>query len=738
VGEALFGTLRQSVRDARQLREADAYTRLTFGQTAKPTATGADAAPDFEHFLDDDEVPGYLAAREVYHRGVPTPAQIAVKIQLARMLDASPGLTRQIRYGTPVVIVAVSGRPTYDIVRDVWTEVLLPRGWSHIVASNLKRPQHLPATAIIFAQSPQRRDPDDADVVRRVIHAVQSAVPVLALTHQGARPLPDELVQVSTHSLTLPPLDGRAIDWTIRIVTGAKPPSRITPAQAARLTLDDLSLHVRHDKRAEDCLKGLNRAAERRTQVRRPRDLTLDELHGMGEAVAWARSTLVDLSECSRGRIPWHEVDHSIALEGPPGTGKNLFAKVFSEEAGLPLIHASLARWQSAGEGHLGHLLRAMRGDFEKARESDGCVMFFDEIDAFPNRDEVKHSHKDYVVEVVNGFLEQLDGFADRRGIIFLAASNNLARCDPAILRAGRFNRIIRIGLPTPGELERMFRIRLRGALDAEDLAPLAELALQFTGADVERAVRDARRRARHEDRELTLRDLELAIVGDAQELERRERWCACVHEAGHALMMSLLNGPGGVRAVVGRTSNVPGHTRRGGGTILFEVDFENVILEAMAGRAAEALVLGAPTAGAGGSSDSDLAAATRLAAGMCGAFGLAGPHPLVHIAPPEDAGDILRHRYMRVAVQQLLERLYDSALEILRPRMACLTLTAIVLHEAGRVSGRDVAEIARRTGAGEIASDGVRDWRELLRHSGEADVMRPTAENPGGDDEKT
>jgi RND family efflux transporter MFP subunit len=104
----------------------------------------------------------------------------------------------------------------------------------------------------------------------------------------------------------------------------------------------------------------------------------------------------------------------------------------------------------------------------------------------------------------------------------------------------------------------------------------------------------------------------------------------------------------------------------------------------------------------------------------------------------PNPGGRIRPGMLMRVAVQQLLERLYDSALEILRPRMACLTLTAIVLHEAGRVSGRDVAEIARRTGAGEIASDGVRDWRELLRHSGEADVMRPTAENPGGDDEKT
>jgi cell division protease FtsH len=88
-----------------------------------------------------------------------------------------------------------------------------------------------------------------------------------------------------------------------------------------------------------------------------------------------------------------------------------------------------------------------MKRDFDAARAKAPCVVFTDEIDSFADRSKIRHAHADYVIEVVNGFIAQLNGAAGREGLIFLAASNDLSRSDPAILRSGRLNRVLRIGL---------------------------------------------------------------------------------------------------------------------------------------------------------------------------------------------------------------------------------------------------------------------------------------------------
>jgi len=105
-------------------------------------------------------------------------------------------------------------------------------------------------------------------------------------------------------------------------------------------------------------------------------------------------------------------------------------------------------------------------------------VIFIDEIDSFPDRNGVTHSHRDYVIEVVNALLEQIDGIAGREGVIVIGASNDLRRCDPALLRAGRLNQIVKISLPHPDELEKMLRVRLGSDLRDVDLRDLSELAV--------------------------------------------------------------------------------------------------------------------------------------------------------------------------------------------------------------------------------------------------------------------
>src|SRR6185312_3905617 len=198
-------------------------------------------------------------------------------------------------------------------------------------------------------------------------------------------------------------------------VTGKRCRELLDEHSTARITPVDLIVAVRFDRTPAECIAELRRLAAEKLEHKSGRDISLDELHGMDEAVAWARSTIRDLEAWRRGEIPWSGLDPGACLVGPPGTGKTLFAECFSRAAGLPMVACSLAQWQGTDEGHLGHLLRAMKRDFDAARSSVPCLMFVDEIDSFANRSKLRHAHADYVVEVVNGFIAQCDGIAGRQ-----------------------------------------------------------------------------------------------------------------------------------------------------------------------------------------------------------------------------------------------------------------------------------------------------------------------------------
>ncbi len=630
---------------------------------------------------------------------VPAPGCIATRLLLARLVDDTPGLAEQIASASPIVVLQVRDKGAFSRLLGFWAEVLLPKDFAVIRGMTLAEAGHQDKAAVSFVKDTEPKPAQLSAILTQIQIAVQSSMPIIALAPQIEKSFPVELAEIATHILSLPPLDAQTVAWTIRMVTGQRGRQVLSPDVVARLTFDDLALHIRHDRAAEECIALLIDAAQAREEARKPRELTLAELHGMDEAVAWAQSTLRDIESFREGRLPWHEVDHGIVLEGPPGTGKTLFAGVFAAEADLPLLHCTLARWQGADEGHLGHLIRAMRKDFERARSIAPCVMFIDELDAFANRDEIQHKHKDYVVEVVNSFLEQLDGIAGREGIIFIAASNNLSRCDPAILRAGRLNRVIRIGLPSEDARERMFRVRLRNTLVDKDLSEIARLAEGFSGADVERAVKDAKRSARHAGRAITIEDLRHAVSGPVADVPATTRWHTAVHEAGHAIAMTLLSGPNTVRAFIRRKGLQNGQAGRKLGFIETRSDLERLLIELLAGRAAEEVIIGTPGPGAGGSSDSDLATATRIAAAMIGSLGLGGPHPLVYLTSAEDTQTILAKPDLRAAIQVELEAMYTIALDLLRRRKPAVLAVAHMLDEAGEIDGQAVHGLLRAGG---------------------------------------
>jgi cell division protease FtsH len=652
---------------------------------------------------DDDADPDDGAERNAE---APTPGRIAARLLLARLFDRNPSVMREFRAGAPVVIVDVPDLGLFDRVSHQWTDVLGLRDLLFVdigALSDRTRREDYGAVEAVTKEPLKRSNRGSAD--ERAFVAVQLALPVIAITPSAETHLSTVLLDAATHRLTLPPIDGSLIESVIRAVTGKKCRAPLPDHVVSQVGVRELLLAVRFDRTPAQCVEKLLQFVAAKTAKRGSRDLTLDELHGLDEAVAWAKSTKRDLDAWLRGEIGWDEIDAGVVLDGPPGTGKTTFAKVASAAMGLPLITATYAKWQAAG--HLGDFLREMKKDFDEARSKEpAAIMFIDELDSFPARDGSTH---DYVIACVNALIEQLDGLqgarigeasSGRQKVIFIAATNDVRRCDPAIVRAGRLNRIIHVRLPAPSDIEKMMRVRLRGDLADEPLQDLSLLAVGSTGADIERIVKDARRQARQERRPLSITDMRRAILGNCEDLSPEVLTRASFHEAGHIVLGVLHGGPADIHAVVAGSRRSAGFVvsknRHAAGTL---EDYRREMQGLLAGRAAEEIELGAAGDGSGGSEgSSDLAQATRIAAALVGSFGHAGPHPLLFLADRSRTRDIMGHPYLRAAAHQELAAAFDEAKRLLIERRAALRKVAAYLRERGRIDGHEVERILAET----------------------------------------
>ncbi|MGM4903323.1 ATP-binding protein [Tardiphaga sp. 866_E4_N2_1] len=460
-------------------------------------------------------------------------AELAARLMFARLFDQRPALLDDLRRRAPTIVIDIPSPDLFTAVADSWKTVLFDPKLLRKVAADGSRRRHRDDDALYLVARDPQKPAKLADQEHMGLVALSMGLPLIAISPSGNSHLPQCILRAATARIEMAPLDPTTIGRAIRIVTGRRSPRRLDALTAAGTSLSDLAIAVRFDREPEECLAELERLAAVKHATKDARDLTLAQLHGLGEAREWAEMAIADIKAWRAGEIGWNSVASAVALTGLPGTGKTTFAKVFAAEAGMNLITATLAKWQASGEAHLGHLLRAMRQDFQDARARSPCVLFIDEIDSFPDRASLTHSHKDYQIEVVNSLLELVDGIAGRDGVVLIGASNDLSRCDPALLRSGRFERIVDIGLPGQDDREKMLRVRLGRDLPDIDLEPLAELAIGMTGADIERVVNDARRFARRASRPMIEDDLRKAVaVEDTRPFELR--WRACVHEAGH------------------------------------------------------------------------------------------------------------------------------------------------------------------------------------------------------------
>lgn len=385
---------------------------------------------------------------------------------------------------------------------------------------------------------------------------------------------------------------------------------------------------------------------------------TLHDLSGYGEAKAWGLELAEDITAWKAGVLTWDDVDCGVLLSGPPGSGKTSYAAALARTCDVPLVLGSAARWQATG--HLGDMLKAMRKAFAEAARQAPSILLIDEFDSFTSRDDRTGSNDNYHRQVINALLELLDGAQSHEGVIVIGATNYPDIIDPALLRAGRLEHHFSIPLPNEAARYDIFRFYLRGDLADEALDDVVSASEGWSGADIERCVRDARRHARRAKRSMLLSDLATAmppVIPVPMAVQR----CVAAHELGHAILGVLLEADPLVtvsiqRSIqVGRSSQSLGHTE-------FEerlfsrktsTHLRNKIATLLGGIAAEELLFGEFGNGAGGDPSADLNRATDLATMLEIKWGLG---KTLSVEPGDSPRELSAFRHRRKALSKSVE----------------------------------------------------------------------------------
>lgn len=361
--------------------------------------------------------------------------------------------------------------------------------------------------------------------------------------------------------------------------------------------------------------------------------VSFDDVAGVDEA----KEELNELVEFLRapdryGRLGAH-VPKGILLVGPPGTGKTLLARAVAGQAGVPFFSISGSEFV---EMFVGLGAARVRDLFEQARRAAPCIIFIDELDALGRARGFGpmgggHDEKE---QTLNQLLAELDGFDPREGIVLLAATNRPEILDPALLRAGRFDRQVLVDRPDRKGRVAILEIHLKKVHCAEDVdaEQIAALTPGFTGADLANLVNESALLATRRSADaVSMADVTVAVERIVAGLEKKsrimnpdERCTVATHEMGHALVALATPGsdpvhkisiiPRGVSAL-GYTLQRPTEDR----FLMSRQELEDKMTVLLGGRAAERLVFGEISTGAA----DDLSKATKIARGMVTRYGM-------------------------------------------------------------------------------------------------------------------
>jgi cell division protease FtsH len=411
------------------------------------------------------------------------------------------------------------------------------------------------------------------------------------------------------------------------------------------------------------------------------------------------------------GRAP-----KGVLLIGPPGTGKTLLARAVAGEAGVPFFSIAGSEFV---EMFVGVGAARVRDLFEQARKHAPAIIFIDELDALGRaRGPYAMGGQDEKEQTLNQLLGELDGFDPTSGLVLLAATNRPEVLDPALLRAGRFDRQVLVDRPDKKGREEILAVHLKKAKLGDDVRPeeIAALTPGFTGADLANLVNEAALLAtRRNGDAVTMDDFTNAIERIVAGLEKRnrllnpmERRVVAHHELGHTLVALALPGmdtvhkvsiiPRGVGAL-GYTIQRPTEDRY----LMTRAELEDKMAVLLGGRAAEQLVFGEISTGAA----DDLARATDIARAMVLRYGMSAA--LGSVAYDRDRSPFLQPNLpmphersysedtahsVDAAVRDLVNRALERAVAILLRNRALLDRAAVALLETETLNEPDIEKL--------------------------------------------